>query len=134
MVDRRCVAGLLLVLAAAQAAWAAQVSDDLMDPRVRRISHELRCLVCQNQTLADSHAQLAVDLRNRIREQVEAGASDQQVVDHMVARYGDFVRYRPPLKPATWPLWFGPLALLVGGGVFALRRARPGARRVVKPS
>src|SRR5258706_7076450 len=86
--------------------------DPVLEKRVRDVAHELRCLVCQNQTLADSNAELAVDLRNSIREQLERGASERDVLDFMVARYGDFVLYRPPLKASTIALWAGPFVLL----------------------
>src|SRR4051794_17847499 len=85
------------------------------------IASELRCLVCQNQTLADSNAELAVDLRNSIREQLGRGASEREVLDFMVARYGDFVLYRPPLKATTVLLWGGPF-LFLGAGLFILLR------------
>ena len=104
--------------------------DPVLEKRVRDVAHELRCLVCQNQTLADSNAELAVDLRNSIREQLERGASERDVLEFMVARYGDFVLYRPPLKASTIALWAGPFALL-GIGAFLLgrrmRRKRPEA-------
>ena len=89
------------------------------------ISAELRCLVCQNQTIADSHAELAVDLRNQVRDMLRKGQSQDDIVSYMTARYGDFVLYRPPLKQSTALLWFGPLALLLGALValvVALRR------------
>jgi cytochrome c-type biogenesis protein CcmH len=95
-----------------------------LDKRVNELAVELRCLVCQNQTLADSNAPLAVDLRNQIREQLKAGKSEQDVVDFMVARYGDFVLYRPPLKPTTVALWAGPFAILVFGAWLLVRRIR----------
>jgi cytochrome c-type biogenesis protein CcmH len=76
---------------------------------------ELRCLVCQNQTIADSHADLAQDLRRQVREMLVRGDSDQQILDYMTARYGDFVLYRPPVKSTTALLWYGPAVLLVGG-------------------
>jgi cytochrome c-type biogenesis protein CcmH len=84
----------------------------------------LRCLVCQNQTLADSNAELAVDLRNRIREELKRGASEREVLDFMVARYGDFVLYRPPFKASTLLLWCGPFLLLALGVFFMTRRIR----------
>jgi cytochrome c-type biogenesis protein CcmH len=90
-----------------------------LQARVQRIAAELRCLVCQNQSLADSNAPLAEDLRRQVREMLARGASDREVVDYMTARYGDFVRYRPPLKPSTGLLWFGP-GLLLGGGLAGL--------------
>ena len=90
------------------------------------LANELRCLVCQNQTLADSNAELALDLRRQIREQLERGASERDVADYMVARYGDFVLYEPPVKPTTMLLWAGPALLLVAGftGLVVLLRAR----------
>ena len=88
------------------------------------ISSELRCLVCQNQTLADSNAELAVDLRNSIREQLSRGASEREVLDFMVARYGDFVLYRPPLTGTTLLLWFGPFVLLGIGVLVLIRKIR----------
>jgi cytochrome c-type biogenesis protein CcmH len=121
-----------LVTPAVHAADAAGTSDDpALEARVMRLSAELRCLVCQNQTIADSHAELAVDLRNQVREMLRAGRSDREVLDYMTARYGDFVLYRPPLRPTTAPLWFGPLALLAVGAavlfVVLRRRQRLGA-------
>src|SRR6516225_8551972 len=90
-------------------------ADPALEARMLAITGELRCLVCQNQTIADSHADLAVDLRRQVREKLAQGWSDQQVVDYMVDRYGDFVLYRPPVKSTTWLLWFGPFLLLVLG-------------------
>jgi cytochrome c-type biogenesis protein CcmH len=94
----------------------------VLEKRVMALAEELRCLVCQNQTLADSNAPLAEDLRNQIRERMREGNSDAQVVDYLVARYGDFVLYRPPLKATTVLLWFGPLLLLAAGFAVLLRR------------
>ena len=91
----------------------------------------MRCLVCQNQTIAESNAPLAVDLRNQIREQLAAGRSEREVVDFMVARYGDFVLYRPPLKGSTILLWVGPFAFLVLGFYLLLRFLR--RRRIAAP-
>ena len=103
-----------LLPASARAAQAPLVaSDPALEARVQRVATELRCLVCQNQTIADSHAELAVDLRNQVREMLRRGDSEQQVVDYMTARYGDFVLYRPPVKGTTALLWFGPAVLLV---------------------
>jgi cytochrome c-type biogenesis protein CcmH len=87
-----------------------------VEVQVQRLSSQLRCLVCQNQTLADSHAALAQDLVQEIREMAAKGLSDQEIIDYLVARYGDFVRYRPPLKASTVLLWLGPFALLLIGG------------------
>jgi cytochrome c-type biogenesis protein CcmH len=111
-------------------ALGAQTPD--LDRRVADLANELRCLVCQNQTLADSNAPLAVDLRNQIRSQLEAGRSEQDVLEFMVARYGDFVLYKPPLKPSTVALWAGPFVLLALGLAFlAWRIVR---RRVPEPA
>jgi len=111
---------LALAAAAAQAKEAPPaVADPELEKRVMTLSEELRCLVCQNQTLADSHAELAVDLKNQVREKLAAGMSDKDVIDYMVERYGDFVLYRPPVKGTTWVLWFGPF-LLLGGGIAML--------------
>ena len=103
-------------------------ADPLLEKRAMALAEELRCLVCQNQTIADSHAELAVDLKNQIREKLKAGMSEAQIIDFMVARYGDFVLYRPPLKATTLPLWIGPFALLFAAlaGLFyyILRRRR----------
>ncbi len=115
----------LVVCAVACAARAAPAQDTAADPvleaRVQALAAELRCLVCQNQSLADSHADLAMDLKNQVREQLRAGRSSEQVVAYMSERYGDFVRYRPPWKASTLLLWLGPAALLLAG-VLALRR------------
>jgi len=110
----------LLVLALLAGSAAAQ--DPALDKRVAGLAHELRCLVCQNQTLAESNAPLAVDLRNQIREQLQGGASEREVIDFMVARYGDFVLYRPPFKASTLALWIGPFVLLALGAFLLLRR------------
>jgi len=126
---KRIIAVLLMVLAlpayANEAAPAAQ--DPVLEQRVMRLTSELRCLVCQNQSLADSHADLAIDLKNQVRSQMQAGKSDAEIREFMVARYGDFVLYRPPLKSTTALLWAGPFLLLAAGGLalgFYLRRRR----------
>jgi cytochrome c-type biogenesis protein CcmH len=90
-------------------------ADPAMEKLVNEISAELRCLVCQNQTIADSHAELAVDLKNQVREMVAKGQTQDEIVDYMVQRYGDFVRYRPPVKPTTYLLWGGPVLLFIIG-------------------
>ncbi|MGE0223251.1 MAG: cytochrome c-type biogenesis protein CcmH [Acetobacteraceae bacterium] len=117
-----------LLLLCAQA-WAVQPDERLADPalesRARAISAELRCLVCQNESIDESHAGLARDIRLLVRERLTAGVSDAQVVQSVVDRYGDFVLLRPPVKPVTWLLWFGPAVLLVvalGGTILWLRR------------
>jgi len=110
--------GLLAACAHANEA-APAAADPALEARMTRITSELRCLVCQNQTIADSQSGLASDLRQEVRELLQRGQNEQQIVDYMTARYGDFVLYRPPLKATTVLLWFGPAALLLGG-VFTL--------------
>lgn len=95
------------------AAPSGSAADPALEARVSKIAAELRCLVCQNQTIADSNADLAVDLRNQVREMLRTGASEAQITDYMTQRYGDFVLYRPPVKGSTALLWFGPAVLLV---------------------
>jgi cytochrome c-type biogenesis protein CcmH len=116
---KQLLAWLLVLLAAPFAAGAREAppvgQDPVIERRMMALADELRCLVCQNQTLADSHADLAADLRQEIRELMQKGQSDEQIKRYLVARYGDFVLYRPPLKSTTWLLWFGPAVLLVGG-------------------
>ena len=92
---------------------AAVAADPELEERVLKISAGLRCLVCQNQTIADSNADLAVDLRNQVREMLKRGDTPQQINDYMTARYGDFVLYKPPVKSSTALLWYGPAVLLV---------------------
>ena len=110
---------LMLTFGGAMAKEAAPLAaDEAVEARLIGISEEMRCLVCQNESLAGSHAELAEDLRREIRTLIKQGKSDQQVMDFMVERYGDFVRYRPPVNPVTWLLWFGPFILLVVGIFF----------------
>ena len=131
----RIIAALLaMALIGAQARDAAPLADDAaMEARVMHIAAELRCLVCQNQTIADSHADLAVDLRKQIREQLAAGMSERQILAFMSDRYGDFVLYRPPIKATTVLLWAGPFVLLLVGG-FALVRIVVARRREAGPA
>ena len=96
-------------------------ADPVLEERVMKLSKELRCLVCQNETLADSRADLAEDLRSQIREQMKAGQSDKQIVAYLTARYGKFILYNPPIDPTTYFLWFGPFILLLAG-LFVLFR------------
>jgi len=110
-------------LCGAEAAPAVDLRPDaVLEARVQALAAELRCLVCQNQSLADSHADLAVDLKNQVREQLRAGRNEAEVMTYMTDRYGDFVLYRPPLKATTLLLWLGPALLLIGGS-WALWRA-----------
>jgi cytochrome c-type biogenesis protein CcmH len=103
--------------------------DPALEARARALSKEVRCQVCQNQNIDDSAAPLAADLRRLIRERLTAGDSDAQILDFLVRRYGEYILMRPPVQPATWPLWFGPAALLVvaavGLAVIRRRRADP---------
>lgn len=114
---------LMLALPLAHAGEAQPTTDDVaLEKRVMAVSQELRCLVCQNQTIADSHAELAIDLRNQVRDKLRQGMSEREIVDYMVARYGDFVLYRPLMKRSTWLLWFGPfLLLLLAFGVLIVK-------------
>ena len=122
----------ILMLLLANAAFAGEAKpladDPVIEARLKAMSSELRCLVCQNTTLADSSAPLAEDLRKEIRVQMRAGKTDQEVVDYLVARYGDFVRYRPPVNNETALLWFGPFLLLLIGGfvLFSVLKKRAG--------
>src|SRR5882757_5642552 len=106
---------------------AERLADPALEARARALSQELRCLVCQNQSIDDSNADLAHDLRVLVRERLGAGDSDAQVLAYLTSRYGDYVLLRPPVKPTTWLLWFGPPLLLVAGGLailLAWRRRR----------
>jgi cytochrome c-type biogenesis protein CcmH len=106
----------LLLANAVLAKEAAPLAEDpVVEQRLIQISTELRCLVCQNESLAGSQAELAQDLRREVRDLIKQGNSDQQVKDFLVSRYGDFVLYRPQLKPSTWLLWGGPFVLLIVG-------------------
>ena len=127
---------LLLLLCLAWAGWVGAqearplAEDPVLEAKVMRIAEELRCLVCQNETIAASHADLAVDLRKQIRQKLQQGQSEQQILDFMVQRYGDFVLYRPPVKSSTWLLWGGPFVLLVAallGLSWTIRRRRAAA-------
>jgi len=113
---------LLCCLLSVLAKEAQPNSDDPeLEKRVTNLAKELRCLVCQNETLADSQADLAEDLRREIRAQMRAGKSDKEVVEFLTARYGQFVLYRPPVQPTTYLLWFGPFVLLLGGLLILFR-------------
>jgi cytochrome c-type biogenesis protein CcmH len=136
---RRARLGLLLVILVAvclpAAVMAATNPDEILaDPaleqRARELTRQLRCMVCQNQSIDDSDADLARDLRRLVREQLVAGKSDAAIIDYLTARYGDFVLLRPPLEPATWGLWFGPAAVLL---IAALGLAAYVRRRATRP-
>ena len=129
---------LLLALLSASPSRAGEAVPTEQDPvkaqRAVRLAEELRCLVCQNQTIADSNAPLAVDLRTQIREQITAGRTDGEIVQYMVQRYGDFVLYRPPFKATTALLWLGPaLLLLIGAAVLARHLALRRQRQPAEP-
>jgi cytochrome c-type biogenesis protein CcmH len=115
----------LTLLLATAPAWAAvtpseQLADSAQEARARALGQELRCLVCQNQSIDDSDADLARDLRRIVRERIVAGDADQQILDYLTDRYGAFVLLRPPVERSTWALWFGPPALLAVAAVTAL--------------
>jgi len=100
---------------------AQPIEDPAIEARMKNLTKQLRCLVCQNETLADSQAQLAEDLRREIREQIKAGKSDQEILAYATQRYGDFILYNPPVKVTTYLLWFGPFLLLVIGSILLFR-------------
>ena len=129
MAIRTLLSALLAALLLSFGAFAKEATPAAEDPaleaRLFEIAVELRCLVCQNQTIADSNADLAVDLRNQVRQMLREGKSQREIIDYMTARYGDFVLYRPPVKGTTVLLWFGPVLALVAGVavlVLVLRR------------
>ncbi len=121
---------LLLVLLSCGAATAREAAplaeDPVVEQRLIAISQDMRCLVCQNESLAGSRADLAMDLRRELRELIRQGKTDDEIKEFMVSRYGDFVLYRPPVKPTTWLLWAGPFALMLLGvaGLFVYLRQR----------
>lgn len=116
-------------------AWAGEArplaDDPAAEARLKHLAVELRCLVCQNQTLADSNAPLAEDLRREVREMIAKDMSDKEIIDFLVARYGDFVLYRPPLKATTTLLWVGPFVLLLIGATALIMTLRRRAHQVV---
>lgn len=119
---------LLLLTLAVASGWAKEAElladDPVVEQRLITIAEEMRCLVCQNESLAGSRADLAVDLRRELREQIRQGRSDAEIREFMVSRYGDFVLYRPQVKPITWLLWAGPFVLMVGGIVVLMMYLR----------
>lgn len=125
---------LWLPIAAMAGEAKPMAKDPVLEQRMIALSENLRCLVCQNESLAGSHAELAEDLRQEIREQLSAGKTNEQVIAYLTDRYGDFVLYNPPMKPLTYLLWFGPFALLIGavGGLYVYIKRR-GSRLVDEP-
>lgn len=133
---RALALGLLVACGAAWSIDPQQFSSAEEESRYWALIEELRCLVCQNQNLADSNAPLAMDLRDQVLEQIQAGKSDAQIKDYLVERYGDFVLYRPPVKPSTWGLWFGPLVIVAMGATVMLvtvRRRRQSDQLLADP-
>ncbi len=126
---------MLIALLLSGPAWAGEArplaDDPAAEARLKHLAVELRCLVCQNQTLADSNAPLAEDLRREVREMIAKDMSDKEIIDFLVARYGDFVLYRPPLKATTTLLWVGPFVLLTVGASALVITLRRRARKVV---
>jgi cytochrome c-type biogenesis protein CcmH len=113
---------LLPFMAKSQVVIEDKPSDDpVVEQRLAKLSHELRCLKCQNQTLAESPSSIAADLRREIREQIKAGKSDKEITAFLTQRYGDFILYRPRVTPMTYLLWFGPFILLIGGLIVLFR-------------
>ena len=130
MIMRAIFLALVICFSIAAPAFAVEPGEELADPvleaRAREVSKELRCLVCQNQSIDDSHADLAHDLRVLVRDRITAGDSNEQVLDFIVARYGEFVLLRPRLEPATYVLWAAPFAVIIlgGAGLYIVTRRR----------
>jgi len=128
---------LVLALQCVLSSYAGEATplaeDPVVEQRMISISEELRCLVCQNESLAGSRADLAQDLRRELRELIKANKTDAEIMEYMVSRYGDFVRYRPAVKPITWLLWFGPFLLLIGAIVMLVRMVRRNQRSAESP-
>ena len=127
---------LLLVSAGAAALEPIRFNDEAEEARFRELAAELRCVMCQNQSLADSNAQIAHDLRLQVLSLMREGKTDREIKDYLVARYSDFVLYSPPVRPSTWLLWFGPALILLGGAVVlvVVVRKRAGSAPAVPPS
>lgn len=128
--------GLLLACAAAAAMEPIKFNDAAEEARFRALSAELRCVMCQNQSLADSNAQIAHDLRLQVLSLMREGKTDREIKDYLVARYSDFVLYNPPVRPSTWLLWFGPGVILLGGAAVlaVVVRKRSGSAPAAPPS
>ena len=126
----------LIVLLLPGIAWAGEAKPLMEDPvaeaRLKHLAVELRCLVCQNQTLADSNAPLAEDLRREVREMIAKNMSDQEIIDFLVSRYGDFVLYRPPWKATTTLLWVGPFVLMAGGAIALVTAMKRRGRKLTE--
>jgi cytochrome c-type biogenesis protein CcmH len=129
---------MFIILCVSGPAWAGEArpltDDPIAEVRLKHLAVELRCLVCQNQTLADSSAPLAEDLRREVREMIAKNMSDQEIIEFLVARYGDFVLYRPPLKATTTVLWVGPFVLMAIGATALVMTLRRRSRTVVEVS
>lgn len=127
----------VIIMLALTPAWAKEAvpvgEDPEIEKRMTTLSEDLRCLVCQNETIAASRADFANDLRREIREQMQANKSDKEILDFLVARYGDFVLYRPPVKPTTLLLWFGPFILLLGGAIALLVYLKQRRKQIQEP-
>ena len=132
---KRLLLAILLIPCLVAAEEAKPLAENQQaEARLKALALELRCLVCQNQTLADSSAPLAEDLRREVREMIAKNMTDQEIIDFLVARYGDFVRYRPPLKATTTLLWLGPFLLLVVGGTTLAVALRRRAKKLTDPA
>jgi len=133
---RRLVAMFVTLTLAAGVVYAIDTQDAFEDPelnsRYRSLIHEIRCMKCQNQSIADSPIDVAADLRRQVRDMMAEGQSDQEIKDYLSSRYGDFILYRPPLKPTTWALWGGPAALLLIGGFVFARIVRTYSRQPIE--
>lgn len=127
---------LLVLMLVLPSSWAREAAPVAEDPEIERrmihLSEDLRCLVCQNESLAGSRADFANDLRREIREQMKDNKSDKEIIDFLVARYGDFVLYRPPVKSTTVLLWFGPFIFLAAGAVFLVFYLKRRRRRQIE--
>ncbi len=124
------LAALCLIQPALAREAAPMAEDPLVEQRLVKIAEELRCLVCQNESIAGSQAELAVDLRNEVRDLIKAGKTDRQIKDFLVTRYGEFVLYRPQFKPTTYALWIGPFVLLLVGFVALFAYLRKRSRKI----
>jgi cytochrome c-type biogenesis protein CcmH len=122
------------LLSSVSAQEARPLADDpVVEARLQKLAKEFRCLVCQNETIADSQADLAQDLRAQIREQIRAGKSDKEIIKYMTDRYGQFVLYRPPVTPTTYVLWFGPFLFLLGGLAILYRYVKQRREMIAEP-